>query len=154
MAGIHHRQYFLRDIEQSRSCGICRRAKTKAFETAPESPTACVDRLIWEDRKFDRPSWAGALTLLYRYFPGVVYGWVCREDRSVLARNLHDAEAITVGIFQHDEVFVRTVSARIPGRPDLDQPLHFALLVVCVEVQVHSFLGSPGRPWTDLYIAP
>jgi hypothetical protein len=26
---------------------------------------------------------------------------------------------------------------RVPGRPDLEQPLHLALLVVRVEVQVH-----------------
>jgi hypothetical protein len=30
--------------------------------------------LIWEDRKFHIPSWAGALTLLYRSIAGVCYG--------------------------------------------------------------------------------
>jgi hypothetical protein len=39
---------------------------------------------------------------LYRYSPGVRYGLVCREDCSVLACDLHDAEAVAVGIFQHD----------------------------------------------------
>src|SRR5918992_2067482 len=70
--------------------------------------------------------------------PGVVYGLVCPEDRSILACDLHDTEAVVVGIFQHDKIFLRTVSPRIPGRPDLDQPLHFALLIVGVEIQVQS----------------
>ena len=56
---------------------------------------------------------------LYRYSAGVRYGLVCREDCSVLACDLHDAEAIAVGIFQHDEIFILSVVARIAGRPDL-----------------------------------
>src|SRR5215213_5115402 len=74
-------------------------------------------------------------------------GLVCREDCSVLACDLHDAEAVAVGIFQHDEIFIRTVCARVPGRPDLDQALHFALLVVGVEIQVHSAHFSNRLEW-------
>ena len=55
----------------------------------------------------------------YGYSPGVRYGLVCREDCSVLACDLHDAEAVAVGIFQHDEIFILTVVAQIAGRPDL-----------------------------------
>jgi hypothetical protein len=67
---------------------------------------------------------------------GVVYVRVCPEDRSILACDLHDTEAVAVGIVQHDKILIRTISTRIPGRPDLDQPLHFALLVVRVEIQM------------------
>jgi hypothetical protein len=84
---------------------------------------------------------------LYRYSPGVRYGLVCREDCSVLACDLHDAEAVAVGIFQHDEIFIRTVAARIAGRPDIYQPLHFALLVFGVEIQVHSARFSERLEW-------
>src|SRR5918995_4745228 len=61
-----------------------------------------------------------------------------------LACDLHDAEAVAVGIFQYDEIFIRAVSARIAGRPELDQSPHLALLVVCVEIQVHPARFSYG----------
>src|SRR5688572_3051046 len=69
-----------------------------------------------------------------------------------LACDLHDAEAVAVGIFQHDEIFIRAVSARVPGRPDPNQPLHFALLVIGVEIQVHSARSADGleRYWNFL----
>src|SRR5829696_7430756 len=50
---------------------------------------------------------------------------------------LYDAEAVAVGIFQHDKVVIQAIFLRVPGRPDPDQSLHLALLVVRVEVQVH-----------------
>src|SRR5215212_11158821 len=50
---------------------------------------------------------------------------------------LNDAEAVAVGIFHYDEVVIRMVFLRVPGRPDPDQPLHLTLLVGRVEVQVH-----------------
>jgi hypothetical protein len=71
------------------------------------------------------------------------------DDHSTLVCNLYDTEAVAVGIFQHDKVFIRSGSPRIPSSSDLEQPLHFALLVVCVEVQVHStrFPDRPKRFW-------
>src|SRR5215203_2688972 len=59
------------------------------------------------------------------------------EDRLLPLGLLNDAEAVTVGVFQHDKVVFRAIFLRIPGRPDLEQPLHLALLIGSVEIQVH-----------------
>src|SRR5918995_4977742 len=59
------------------------------------------------------------------------------ENRLTPVGGLNHAEAVAVGIFQRDKVVIRAIFLRVPGRPDLDQPLHLALLVVRVEVQVH-----------------
>src|SRR5215207_1468413 len=59
------------------------------------------------------------------------------EGRLTSVGSLNYAEAIAVGIFQHDKVSIRAVFLRVTGRPDPDQPLHLALLVGRVEVQVH-----------------
>src|SRR5215211_2552167 len=59
------------------------------------------------------------------------------RDRLIPLRGLNDAEAVAVGIFQHDKVGIRAIFLRVAGRPDSHQPLHLALLVVRVEVQVH-----------------
>jgi hypothetical protein len=72
-----------------------------------------------------------------------------QEHHSTLICDLYDTEAVAVGIFQHDKILIRVRSPRIPSRPDLEQPLHFALLVVCVEVQVYStrFSDALKRFW-------
>src|SRR5215217_5297965 len=59
------------------------------------------------------------------------------RSRLTLVGQLNDAEAIAVGVFQHDEIIVLTVLPRVAGSPDPDQPLHLGLLVGGVEVQVH-----------------
>src|SRR5215211_1941119 len=75
------------------------------------------------DRRFDDPPFCeGRLALALRLAP---LGY------------LNDTEAVAVGIFQHDEVVIRMVFLRVPGRPDSDQSLHLTLLVGRVEVQVH-----------------
>src|SRR5215211_2608679 len=59
------------------------------------------------------------------------------EDRLTSVGDLNYAKAVAVGIFQHNEVVIRTIFLRVAGRPDPKQPLHLAFLVVRVEVQVH-----------------
>src|SRR5215210_2663402 len=80
------------------------------------------------------------------------YGQVCPRDRSLPGCVLHDTEAVAVGIFQHYKVLLRTISPRIPRRPELEQPLHVSLLVVGVEIQVHSarLADGPERFWNLL----
>src|SRR5829696_8765430 len=59
------------------------------------------------DRRFDDPPFCeGRLALALRLAP---LGY------------LNDTEAVAVGIFQHDEVVIRMVFLRVPGRPDPDQ---------------------------------
>src|SRR5438132_11788686 len=54
------------------------------------------------------------------------------------AGNLDHTEEVAIGIFQNDIVITRCVPPRIASRPDLDQPSHFVLLVVCVQVEMQS----------------
>jgi hypothetical protein len=52
--------------------------------------------------------------------------------------NLNHAEEVVFRIFQHDKVIVRFIPPGVPSRAELDQPLHLALLVVCIEVEVQT----------------
>jgi hypothetical protein len=75
----------------------------------------------------------------FRIFANVSTGSVCfRSPCSLGLGYLNHAEEVAVGIFQDDKVIARFISPRITGRPDLDQPLHIALSVVCVEIEVQS----------------
>jgi len=51
---------------------------------------------------------------------------------------LDHAKEVVVGIGQDDKIIVGEISPRIAGGPELDKPLHLALLIVAVKVEVQS----------------
>src|SRR6266498_1431766 len=66
---------------------------------------------------------------------------VCRGPRLSIQRCVHHTEEVALGVLEDDEVLPWLRGLGMAGRSQLEQPSHFFLLVVRVEIEVQSVVA-------------
>ena len=61
-----------------------------------------------------------------------------KPSGNLLFADLNNAEKIAIRVLQDDKIAIRSVSPGIASCSDSDEPLDFAVLVACIQVEVQS----------------